>query len=176
MNANPLFTHFDHIADAPDAVPRLRRFILGLAVRGRLVPQDANDEPASELVKRLAVEKVWLAEVGEVKPSKSKWGTMAVASYTLPLSWKWVAPGNLLLYDAGIKREPNALNRELWLLELEDIEKDADRLLARIAVAERESKSIKSEFRVDDLLYGKLRPYLNKVLLRTNLDIPPPKS
>ena len=47
MNARQLFTHFDRIADAPNAVPRLRRFILELAVRGKLVPQSPNDEPAS---------------------------------------------------------------------------------------------------------------------------------
>lgn len=165
MNAERLLMHFDRIADAPDAVPRLRRFILGLAVRGRLVPQDPSDEPASELLKRIAAEKARLVKVGEVKQSKSKWGTMAAAPYTLPPSWEWVALGNIFLHDAGIKREPNTLNREFWLLELEDIEKDTGRLLARIAAAERQSKSTKSEFRVDDILYGKLRPYLNKVLV-----------
>ena len=49
MNAEHLLTHFDRIADAPDAIPRLRRFILDLAVRGKLVPQDPNDEPASRI-------------------------------------------------------------------------------------------------------------------------------
>ena len=47
MNAEHLLTHFDRIADAPDAIPRLRRFVLDLAVRGKLVEQDPNDEPAS---------------------------------------------------------------------------------------------------------------------------------
>jgi len=37
MNAEHLLAHFDRIADAPDAVPRIRRFILDLAVRGKLV-------------------------------------------------------------------------------------------------------------------------------------------
>jgi type I restriction enzyme, S subunit len=45
-------THYEQIADAPDAIARLRRFILDLAVRGKLVPQDPSDEPASELLKR----------------------------------------------------------------------------------------------------------------------------
>ena len=48
MNAKQLLTHFDRIADAPDAIPRLRRFILDLAVRGKLVEQDPEDEPAWE--------------------------------------------------------------------------------------------------------------------------------
>ena len=45
MNAERLLAHYEQIADAPDAIARLRRFILDLAVRGKLVPQDANDEP-----------------------------------------------------------------------------------------------------------------------------------
>ena len=45
MNADRLLAHYERIADAPDAVPRLRRFILDLAVRGKLVEQDPIDEP-----------------------------------------------------------------------------------------------------------------------------------
>ena len=51
------------------------------------------------------------------------------------------------------------------MLELEDVEKDSGRLLVRITASARKSKSTKSEFRVNDILYGKLRPYLNKVLV-----------
>ena len=50
MNAEQLLTHFDRLADAPDAIPRLRRFILDLAVRGKLVEQDPDDEPAARVV------------------------------------------------------------------------------------------------------------------------------
>ena len=53
MNAGWLLAHYERIADAPEAVPRLRRFILSLAVRGKLVEQDPNDEPAAELLKRI---------------------------------------------------------------------------------------------------------------------------
>ena len=53
MNAVQLLDHFERIAEAPDAVPRLRRFILDLAVRGKLVAQDPGDEPAAELLKRI---------------------------------------------------------------------------------------------------------------------------
>jgi type I restriction enzyme S subunit len=53
MNAEWLFSHFARISEAPDAIPRLRRFILDLAVRGKLVKQDPKDEPAAELLKRI---------------------------------------------------------------------------------------------------------------------------
>jgi type I restriction enzyme, S subunit len=70
MNADRLLVHYERIADAPDAIARLRRFILDLAVRGKLVPQDANDEPASELLKWIAVEKARLVRAGEIRKEK----------------------------------------------------------------------------------------------------------
>ena len=51
MKADRLFALYDRVAEGPDAVSRLRRFILDLAVRGKLVEQEANDEPAAELLK-----------------------------------------------------------------------------------------------------------------------------
>ena len=50
MNPECLLQHFERISEAPDAIPRLRRFILDLAVRGKLVEQDPSDEPAAELL------------------------------------------------------------------------------------------------------------------------------
>jgi type I restriction enzyme S subunit len=57
MSAKRLLAHYARIADAPDAIARLRRFVLDLAVRGKLVPQDPKDEPASELLKKIAKER-----------------------------------------------------------------------------------------------------------------------
>jgi type I restriction enzyme S subunit len=51
MNSAQLLTHFERISDAPDAIFRLRQFILELAIRGRLVEHDSGDEPVSELLK-----------------------------------------------------------------------------------------------------------------------------
>jgi type I restriction enzyme S subunit len=53
MNAERLLAYYERIADAPDAISRLRRFILDLAVRGKLVPQDANDGRAQEVLDRI---------------------------------------------------------------------------------------------------------------------------
>ena len=52
-----------------------------------------------------------------------------------------------------------------WILDLEDIEKDTGKVLQRITVAERKSNSTKHAFYNGQLLYSKLRPYLNKVLI-----------
>ena len=85
MNADRLLAHFERISDAPDAVDRLRRFILDLAVRGKLVEQDPGDEPADVLLDRIALTK---AE----SSSRSKTRTTAETEadpYPLPPSWAW---------------------------------------------------------------------------------------
>src|SRR5215216_6016973 len=90
MNAELLLNYYDHIADAPDAIPQLRRFILDLAVRGKLVPQEPSDEPASELLKRIAVEKARLSDGVESKKQKASFATIEESGpYPLPLNWQW---------------------------------------------------------------------------------------
>jgi type I restriction enzyme S subunit len=77
VNPAQVLDHFDRISDAPDAIPRLRRFILDLAVRGKLVEQDPNDEPASELLKRTDA-----AKSDDV-------------AFQVPNSWGWVRVGEI---------------------------------------------------------------------------------
>lgn len=91
MNPAQLLAHFDRISDAPDAIPRLRRFILDLAVRGKLVEQDPRDEPASELLKRIGDEKLRLGKVGD---ERLRIDSSSVEEGELPFkisaSWAWV--------------------------------------------------------------------------------------
>ena len=83
MSIDALLTHFDRLIQTPEAVSRLRRFILDLAVRGKLVPQDPADEPAAELLKRIAAEKAG----GLKKPKRFRHTTKT--PYSLPPSWCW---------------------------------------------------------------------------------------
>ncbi len=165
MKATALLALYERVADTPDAIARLRRFVLDLAVRGKLVEQDPTDEPASELIMRRSAM--------EISASRSRRKSKVIAAscdilegpFDVPATWAWVRMGEIFDYDAGVKREPSTLDPSLWLLELEDIEKETGRLLCRSTVSERDSKSTKSEFAVGDILYGKLRPYLTKVLV-----------
>ncbi|UJX41540.1 restriction endonuclease subunit S [Desulfovibrio sp. JY] len=90
MNAARLLEYFDRIAEAPDAVSRLRKFILDLAVRGKLVEQDPNDEPASELLKKIHIEKSRLFKNGRIKRVSS---TNELQDddipFDLPHGWEW---------------------------------------------------------------------------------------
>ena len=88
MSIDALLTHFDRLIQTPEAVSRLRRFILDLAVRGKLVPQDPADEPAAVLLKRIASEKVRLVKAGGLKKLK-RFRHTTKTSYSLPPSWCW---------------------------------------------------------------------------------------
>ncbi|WP_041345471.1 restriction endonuclease subunit S [Nitrobacter winogradskyi] len=88
MNAERLLSAYEKIADAPDAIARLRRFVLDLAVRGKLVPQDANDEPASELLKRIAKEKARLVKAGEIRKPKAI-PALPEPPFPIPSNWRW---------------------------------------------------------------------------------------
>lgn len=86
-------------------------------------------------------------------------------SFNIPRSWIACALGEVIDYGQTTKAEPNEIPADAWILELEDIEKDTSKLLQRVRFAQRPSKSTKNIFSTGDVLYGKLRPYLNKVLI-----------
>ena len=90
MNADRLLALYENVAEAPDAVSRLRRLVLDLAVRGKLVEQDPGDEPASELLKRIAAEKARLVKVKAIRKPKAV-SPLDPDDLPFPLSrgWAW---------------------------------------------------------------------------------------
>lgn len=86
-------------------------------------------------------------------------------SADFPPTWVACKLGDVTPYGATKKVEPSDIPLDSWVLELEDIEKDTSRILQRVSFRERKSKSTKNRFEPGDVLYGKLRPYLNKVVV-----------
>ena len=77
-------------------IKKLRELILELAVRGKLVPQDPNDEPASELLKRIAAEKAELVKQGKIKKQKPLPEISEEEKpFELPAGWEWARLGVL---------------------------------------------------------------------------------
>jgi type I restriction enzyme S subunit len=92
MKLETFFKHFDLLAEAPNGVQKLRELILDLAVRGKLVPQDKNDEPAAVLLERIKKEKERLVKEGKVSKSQlssNDKNENEYISFTLPKIWKW---------------------------------------------------------------------------------------
>ena len=102
-------------------VKKLRELILELAVRGKLVKQDANDEPASELLKRIQVEKAKLVAEGKVKKEKLLAPiTDDEKPFVLPLGWGFVR--NCALFQLRKGRIPQSLNEDELGLPYLDID------------------------------------------------------
>jgi type I restriction enzyme, S subunit len=98
MNPDQLLKYFERISEAPDAISRLRRFILDLAVRGKLVEQDPNDEPASELLKRIQAEKARLVKAGKGSKEKLLSPVGEDIDFNIPSAWVWTRLGIVTSY------------------------------------------------------------------------------
>ena len=163
---------------------QLKNSILQMAVQGKLVPQDPNDEPASVLLERIRAEKERLIKEKKIKREKNSSVIFKGADNTpyekigdevrslsdevpfdIPDSWEWVRLGNISSY-AETKQKVNATSADpsIWGLDLEDIEKGG-RLLEHKTVGERKAVGDKTVFTKGDVLYSKLRPYLLKILV-----------
>ena len=83
-------------------ITKLRELILELAVRGKLVPQDADDEPASVLLEKIAAEKAQLIKKKIIKKTKP---LPLISSedkpYELPVSWAWIRLGDTGISSTG---------------------------------------------------------------------------
>lgn len=90
------------LAGAPNGIKKLRELILELAVRGKLVPQDPSDEPASELLKRIAAEKARLVAEGKIKKSKSEEYDPVELAYSIPTTWAVACLGQVVEIVRGI--------------------------------------------------------------------------
>ena len=101
MNADQLLQHFDRLSEAPDAIPYLRRFILNLAVRGKLVEQNPSDEPAAELLKRIQEEKAWLVKEGKIKKSEIDPVDSNDIPFLIPSNWIWTRLGTVGDWGSG---------------------------------------------------------------------------
>lgn len=93
---NKLYKHFDDLFTTEDSIDQLKQTILQLAVMGKLVPQNPNDEPASELLKRIAKEKERLVEEGVIKKEKALPDIQdSEIPFKVPSSWAFARLGEI---------------------------------------------------------------------------------
>lgn len=112
------------LAGAPNGIKKLRELVLELAVRGKLMPQDPNDEPASELLKRIAEEKArWVAE-GKIKKQKPLAEIKEDEKpFELPEGWEWASTAKLvLLITDGTHHTPSYIAAGVPFISVKDID------------------------------------------------------
>jgi type I restriction enzyme S subunit len=122
MNPEFLLTHFDRISDAPDAIPRLRRFILDLAVRGRLVEHDPSDEPASQLLNEIRAEKALrLKQDGAHSRRQSVTTATDHSQFVPPRGWILTTLGEVAhKITDGAHKTPTYLNQGVPFISVKD--------------------------------------------------------
>ena len=148
----------------------LRQKILDLAIHGKLVPQDPNDEPASVLLERIRAEKERLIKEGKIKKGKKsvKTSDKPHYPYELPKGWVWTTVGEITNYGDSVNVQVEDIDNSDWVLELEDIEKDTAKIIQHLNKNERKINGTRHKFQKGQILYSKLRTYLNKVLVAPN--------
>ena len=178
-----LFTQIDTIeqnqAEIENLYDELKKRTLDLAIQGKLVPQDPSDEPASVLLEKIRAEKK--AQLGkkyvdsyiykgddnryyEKVGSEVKNITEEVP-FDMPETWEWIRLKQVIDFSKSISISSEQITDNSWILDLEDIEKGSGKIITKKRMSEVKAKSDKHKFYRGNVLYSKLRPYLNKVIV-----------
>ena len=192
----PLVEEYGKLEDARETLDtelsdRLRKSILQMAVEGKLVPQNPNDEPASSLLERIRADRARFVKEKKIKAPKGGESVIYRASdggyyekridtkgresepvciddeipFEVPESWEWARLETLCDFGACVNTEYAEVDEGVWNLDLEDLEKDTGRIVQKKRKAAGDRGSTKHIFKAGMVLYSKLRPYLNKVAI-----------
>ena len=171
------------IEEVKEKTTSRREAILSKAFSGELTEKwrgENHTENARELLVKINDEKLKLWEdeckkaedEGRKKPAKPKLKAideMLVGAeeepYKLPNNWVWTKVGNITNYGEVKQIKAENISDNSWILELEDIEKETFKVLNKVLKKDRPNKSNKHIFFKGDILYSKLRPYLNKIVI-----------
>ena len=182
-NIEEIFNQIDLIEqnqiDYNSLVATLKKAVLQSAIQGKLVEQDPTDEPASVLLERIRAEKkkqlgkkyvesyiykgddnCYYEKIGSTVKNITE-----ETPFDIPESWEWARLKTFIDFSKNNTVKASEIQDDEWVLDLEDIEKGTGKVLKRKTMLESASKSDKHKFYKGNILYSKLRPYLNKVLI-----------
>ncbi len=138
-------------------IKKLRELILELAVRGNLVPQDTNDEPADMLLERIAVEKEQLIKEKEIKKQKALPPIPdAEIPFKLPLGWKWAR-----LQDIGRDWGQKQPDVDFSYIDVASINKSLGVIREPSVMSSQDAPSrARKIVKPGTVIYSTVRPYL----------------
>lgn len=142
----------------------LREKILDLAMRGKLVPQDPNDEPASVLLEKIKAEKEQLIKEKKIKKSKPLAPiTDDEKPFDIPDSWEWVRLGDVIKPEVHKKPTKN-----FTYIDIASVDNKKNQIanpnkidIAKDKIASRARQELDS----NDILFSVVRPYLKNIAL-----------
>ena len=161
---------------------QLKNSILQMAVQGKLVPQDPNDEPASVLLKRIRAEKEQLIKEGKIKKEKNpslifrgadnlpyekigKNEPVCIADevpFEIPESWEWVRLGKIV-YNRGQMKPID----DFCYIDIGSIDNKNQKLNDKefIITADKAPSRARKIVAIGDILYSTVRPYLHNMCI-----------
>ncbi|HBK69079.1 MAG TPA: hypothetical protein DDZ91_10590 [Firmicutes bacterium] len=143
---------------------KMKDSLLQEAIQGKLTEQQESDGDARDLVAEIQKEKGHFIKEGKIKKEKPLLEiTEDEIPFDIPENWCWVRLGDISDYGIGKQVNQNNIAPNSWILELEDIEKETFKLNCKRF--DRKPGSSKNKFSTGEILYGKLRPYLKKVII-----------
>ena len=158
MTTDLLFKNFHLLADTPGGVKKLRELILQLAVQGRLVPQNPDDEPASVLLEKIREEKNRLIREGKIKQQKPLPEIRPEeVPYELPEGWKWARLKNIS-FDLGQKKP----DMEFTYIDVASIENTSGKVSRDLQVIQPQNAPSRARKIVhkNTVIFSTVRPYL----------------
>ena len=161
---------------------QLKNSILQMAVQGKLVPQDPNDEPASVLLERIRAEKEQLTKEGKIKKEKNpsiifrgadnlpyekigKNEPVCIADevpFEIPESWEWVRLGKIV-YNRGQMKPID----DFCYIDIGSIDNKNQKLNDEefIVTADKAPSRARKIVAIGDILYSTVRPYLHNMCI-----------
>ncbi len=187
----PIFNQYEHDEELLNTInqelfAKIKASILREAIQGELVPQIESEGTAEELLEEIRAEKRRLVKEGKLKKSAianesrifrgddNKYYEQIGYKVTnidgeipfdIPETWRWIRLGYVIDFSSNSSMKSENIHQDAWILDLEDIERESGILLRRKKMSESNAKSDKHRFYAGNILYSKLRPYLNKVLI-----------
>lgn len=146
-------------------IKKLRELILELAVRGKLVPQDTNDEPASELLRKIAAEKAKLVKNGAIKKDRN---FPVIADnehlFDLPIGWKWAR-----LEDIGRDWGQKTPEGTFTYIDVSAIDNTSGKIVEPTILSAEEAPSRARKIVLKGtVIYSTIRPYLQNIAIIDN--------
>ena len=169
----PLVEEYDQAAGELKALneilpEKLRKSVLQEAIKGNLVPNivPEGEATAPELLQQILKKRQDRED--NKKGKKAKKLALSIIEdepWDLPEGWCWCKLKDIIDFTSSGTTKNGAISSDSWILDLEDIEKETGRLLCKKRFGEVKSLSDKRAFKAGNVLYSKLRPYLNKCII-----------
>lgn len=169
----PLVDEYDKAAGELETLnkilpDKLRKSVLQEAIHGNLIPNDIPEGEATgaELLQQILKERQ--DRENKEKGKKAKKLTLSTIDeepWELPDGWCWCKLKDIIDFTSSGTTKNGVIASDSWILDLEDIEKETGRLICKKRFGDVKSKSDKRAFKTGNVLYSKLRPYLNKCII-----------